>query len=253
MRLVNLNKVFINIECENNCKLNYNYQYKLLQLIYNAYSIQNESSSKFFHDEGFKIDNKKFKLICSCLIFEEANFSSTGIELMAGEKIKILLSGVEDVINEITKGLLKMHKITIDKCDFVVKDISIDKNINYKRTMLYKVLTTVIESRYDDGKVEYLNVYDNRFYNALAQNLKRKYKLIYNEDFNDELFFDIENILTVKKKSINNIKGNGYLKGYGNFNIWVRTSVKMQKVIYYCGIGQNNTLGAGVLINLTSR
>ncbi|AKN31464.1 CRISPR-associated protein Cas6 [Clostridium carboxidivorans P7] len=251
---MNLNRVFINIECEEDCILNYNYQYKLLQVLYSAYSFQNQTNAKIFHDEGFNIDNKKFKLINTCLMFEDANFLNEGIELKKCENVKIMLSGVEDVINEIVKGLLKMHKVIIDNCNFTIEGVSTDKKkINYKKTILYKVLTMVIESIYENGKIKYLSIYNNKFYNALAQNLRRKYKLIYNEDFDDELFFDIENILTVKKKKINNIKDNGYLVGYGNFNIWIYTSVKMQKVIYYCGIGQNNTLGAGVLINLTSK
>lgn len=251
---MNLNRIFIDIECIEDCMLNYNYQYGLLKTIYNAYSVQNEAKSKIFHEIGFQIENKKFKLINSCLIFENSDFTPKGINLKKGDLIKIMLSGVEDVINEIVKGFIKLNEFGLDGCKFKLAGLTNDRKINFKRLMLNKVLTPVVESKYTDtGEIEYLSVYDNRFYETLAQNLKRKYKLVYNEEFKDELYFDIENILTVKKKSINGIKNKGYLKGYGNFNIWIETNIKMQKVAYYCGLGQNNMLGAGALMYITSK
>lgn len=248
-----LNRVFINLTCMANCLLNYNYQYSLLIALYGAYTIENSNQARIFHDEGFEMENKKFKLLNCCLIFQKSEFAETGIKLAKEQQIQIMLSGAEDVLNSITKGLLKLNKISICNCDFVTRDIEFDKKISYRRAMLYKVLTTVIESKYTDEKIEYLSVYDNRYYETLTQNLKRKYKLIYGEEFKDDLYFDIENILIAKKKTINNIKNGGYLKGYGNFNIWIETSIKMQKVAYFCGLGQNNTLGAGALLKLTSR
>lgn len=246
-------RIFVNVQSENDCLLDYNYQYDLLKILYGAYSKQNETSSKLFHETGFEIENKNFKLLNSCLIFDNSDLVAEGIKLKAGEVIKIMLSGVEDIINEIVKGFVKINKFSIGECRFEVKGLTNDKKINFKKIMLNKVLTTVVESKYSEGKIEYLNVYDKRFYETLSQNLKRKYKLIYGEEFEEELYFDIENILSAKKKAINGIKGVGYLKGYGNFNIWIQTNIKMQKVAYYCGIGQNNTLGAGSLIYLTSR
>jgi CRISPR-associated endoribonuclease Cas6 len=250
---MNLNRIFINIETKNDCILDYNYQYQLLKVLYDAYSTQNEANSKLFHETGFEIENKNLKLINSCLIFDNSELSNEGIKLKPGEMIKIMISGVEDIINEMVKGFIKMNNFSIKGCNFEVKGLTNDKKIKFKRIMLNKVLTTVVESKNNEGKIEYLSVYDKRFYETLAQNLKRKYKLIYNEDFEEEIYFDIENILSAKKKTINGIKNNGYLKGYGNFNIWIQASIKMQKVAYYCGIGQNNMLGAGALIHLTSR
>ncbi|MBU3174306.1 CRISPR-associated endoribonuclease Cas6 [Clostridium estertheticum] len=250
---MNLNRIFINIKCQSDCMLDYNYQYDLLKTLYGAYTAQNEANSKLFHEVGFIMEHKKFKLINTCLIFENSEMVKEGIKLKEGEEIKIMISGVEHVINEIVKGFIKINKFSIRDCKFEVKGLTNDKKINFKRVVLNKVLTIVVESKFTDGKIEYLSVYDKRFYETLAQNLKRKYKLIYDEEFKDELYFDIENVLSAKKKKINGIKKDGYLKGYGNFNIWIQTNIKMQKVAYYCGIGQNNMLGAGALLHLTSR
>ena len=121
--------------------------------------------------------------------------------------------------------------------------------------MLYKVRTPVVESIYneEENKVIYLNVAQQEFYSALGQNLLRKYEIIYNKKYEGELYFDIENILNAKKKYITKIKENGYLIGYTNFEIFVQADVDMQKVAYYCGLGQNNSIGMGLVTFITGR
>lgn len=250
---MNLTRIFVDIESQNENLLYFNYNYELMKVLYQALTLQDKKQAMELHNEGYKIDKKSFKLINNMLIFKNSIFTKEGIQIKKGENIKIQLSGAEEIINDIVKGLIKMNNVNIENCHFKMLGLSKDKNVKFKRIMLYKVTTTIIESKWNNGKTEYLNIYDNRFYEALVQNLKRKYKLIYNEDFKDKIYFDIENILTAKKKDICNIKDNGYVKGYGNFNIWIETNIKMQKVAYYCGLGQNNSLGAGALMHLTSR
>ena len=80
----------------------------------------------------------------------------------------------------------------------------------------------------------------------------RKYKAIYNKDYSGELFFDIEDVLKVKKKYITDIK-DGFLIGYTDFEIFIEADIDMQKVAYYLGLGQNNSIGMGSLSYITGR
>ena len=91
------------------------------------------------------------------------------------------------------------------------------------------------------------------FYKALYNNLIKKYKLIYKKDYKGELYFDIENILSIKKKYITNIKTKGFVIGYSDFEIFVQADKEMQNVIYHCGLGEKNSIGMGLVTHIMSR
>ncbi len=248
---MNIDRYFVQLKATKSCKLTYEYQYPLMKLLYQCLENEDTGISQVFHDNGYEIDNKKFKLINTYLLMSDTVFTKDYIQIQPDSTIELMLSGDQKYINLVIKGLIKMENINLCNCNFQITSMKQDQNIKFKKQMLYKVLSQVVESTYNN-KIEYLNPYQQQFYSALAQNLKRKYQLVYNEEYQDELFFDIENILSVKKKKIQNIKGNGYKVGYGNFNIWIEASPKMQKIAYYTGLGQANFLGAGTLIYLTS-
>lgn len=251
MRLVNIGRHFVQLKVKKNCKLTYEYRYPLLKLIYKALEKEDKEKAKKLHGYGYRVENKPFKLLNPILLFKNAVFNENYIQLESEDIIELMLSGTEENINLIIKNLIKTSEIELCNCKFQVVNIRQDKQIKFKRQMLYKVISQVVESTYDN-RVKYLSPYQPQFYAALAQNLKRKYELIYEEEYKDEIYFDIENVLTIKKKKIQNIKEEGYRIGYGNFNIWIEASIKMQRVAYYTGLGQANMLGAGALIHLTS-
>ncbi|MCG8541121.1 MAG: CRISPR-associated endoribonuclease Cas6 [Clostridia bacterium] len=248
---MNLSRHFIKIVGKESYKMTYNYQYNLMKLIYRALEVEDKKQAKYLHEKGHIVDNKKFKLLNTYLLFSDVIFEKDYIDVCKGKSIELMISGDEDYINLILKGLIKLKEICICDCIFEIIDVRADKKIKFKKQMLYKILSQVIESTYND-RIKYLSPYDMQFYSALAHNLKRKYRIVFNEEYKDEIYFDIENVLTIKKKKIKNIKGKGYKTGYGNFNIWIEASRKMQKVVYYTGLGQANLLGAGTLIHLTS-
>lgn len=249
---MNLGRYFITLTTVEKTVLSYNYNYELLKFIYKAIDHVDSNKATSLHDVGFKGDNNKlYKLINPCLIFEDSTFGRDGISLDQGEQFELMLGGDEEYINLFIKGIVQKKEIRLFNSRFKVHGVRKDNSPKYRRQILYKVLTEVIESKWDNG-IRYLNIYESDFYNALAKNLKNKYKIIYEEEYKDDLYFDIENILGAKKKKIQGIKDKYYKVGYGKFNIWIEASIKMQKVVYYCGLGQDNTLGAGTLMYITS-
>ncbi|VHR22069.1 CRISPR-associated protein cas6 [Clostridioides difficile] len=130
-----------------------------------------------------------------------------------------------------------------------------DSKIGFNSITLYKVRSPIVASLYDlkSKKQVYLNPMQEEFYKALHDNLMKKYKLIYNKEYTGEVYFDIEDVLSVKKKYVTNIKGKGFVIGYTDFEIFVEADKDMQKVIYYCGLGEKNSIGMGLLTYITSR
>ncbi|MFR5263709.1 CRISPR-associated endoribonuclease Cas6 [Clostridium sp.] len=234
-------------------KINYNYHYELMKELYEVMTLIDSGRSFSLHEEGFSVDNKKFKLFNFHLSFsKKVKYNKDGIEFNYTDSISLIISGKNDILNLILKGLIKKGFVNITGVKLEIKDFEEDNKIRFNKIMLYKVRTPIVESIYDNGKTLYLSPYDDRFYKALGQNLIRKYKALYNKDYTGELFFDIEDILRIKKKYITGIK-NGFLIGYTDFEIFIEADIDMQNIAYYLGLGQNNSIGMGSLSYITGR
>ncbi|HAU5070070.1 TPA: CRISPR-associated endoribonuclease Cas6 [Clostridioides difficile] len=240
---------------DNKVVLDYNYQYELMKRIYEAIEVNDKRKALSLHNEGYKVDRKVFKLFNYTMMFENAKYSKEGIHLNSQTKIKLILSGYDDILNNIIKGFIKCKVFKLYNIEFKVSDIEEDSNKNFNNITLYKVRSPIVASLYDlkSRKQVYLNPMQEEFYKALHDNLGNKYKLIYNKEYTGELYFDIEDVLAVKKKYITNIKGKGFVIGYTDFEIFVQANKDMQEVIYYCGLGEKNSIGMGLLTYITSR
>ncbi|MBY2477204.1 CRISPR-associated endoribonuclease Cas6 [Clostridioides difficile] len=235
--------------------LDYNYQYELMKRIYEAIEINDRRKALSLHNEGYKMDKKVFKLFNYTMMFEDAKYSKEGIHLNSRTKIRLILSGYDDILNNIIKGFIKCKVFKIYNIEFKLSNMDEDSKIGFNNITLYKVRSPIVASLYDlkSKKQVYLNPMQEEFYKALHDNLMKKYKLIYNKEYTGEVYFDIEDVLSVKKKYVTNIKGKGFVIGYTDFEIFVEADKDMQKVIYYCGLGEKNSIGMGLLTYITSR
>lgn len=243
MSLVRRSVVF---KPEENIQIPYKYNHDVMRNIYYYISVINENMEKFLHNEGYRVENSfVYKLFNFTLRFTNANFEKEYIELNEDSTVTLILSGKDDILNTILRGLLHIRCIKIGNIEIPLKTIEKEKPPIFRKVMLYRALSPVVTTiKNENGYVVSLDPYVSKYYENLAMNLKRKYKLIYEEDFNGPLYFDINDVLTMREKS-HDIKGI-YKKGY-LFDIWVETTPKMQRIIYYLGLGENNSTGAGCL------
>ena len=101
----------------------------------------------------------------------------------------------------------------------------------------------------NDLQKEYLSPFHgNIYFKNLDGNAKKKYKAIYGKEFDGNVYFDIDNVDAIKYKSIHFKNGN--IPAY-KYDIWVEATPEMQKIIYYLGLGQNTSIGAGCLSYIT--
>ncbi|PBF69145.1 CRISPR-associated endoribonuclease Cas6 [Clostridioides difficile] len=246
---------YLILTVDNEVVLDYNYQYELMKRIYEAIEISDRRKALSLHNEGYKIDKKVFKLFNYTMMFEDAKYSKEGIHLNSRTKIRLILSGYDDILNNIIKGFIKCKVFKLYNIEFKLSNMDEDSKIGFNSITLYKVRSPIVASLYDlkSKKQVYLNPMQEEFYKALHDNLMKKYKLIYNKEYTGEVYFDIEDVLSVKKKYITNIKGKGIVIGYTDFEIFIEADKDMQKVIYYCGLGEKNSIGMGLLTYITSR
>lgn len=229
----------------------YDWHYELFKQIFKKITLFNKDYALALHNEGFRTKDdkqKKMKLFNFSLQFKDNEMQKQGIKINKGDTIELVASGYNEIINAILQGLIIDNKFNINNILFAIKEIRNDKKVYFNKINIYKTITPVIESIWNEG-IYYLNPYQLEYYNAIKNNLKRKYRLIYNKEYTGELKIQIENILKAKLKTIT-IK-DGYLRGYGKYEILVQADKNMQKVAYYCGLGQNNSMGAGFLNYIT--
>ncbi|HFL3556485.1 TPA: CRISPR-associated endoribonuclease Cas6 [Clostridioides difficile] len=246
---------YLILTVDNEVVLDYNYQYELMKRIYEVIEVNDRRKALSLHNEGYKIDKKVFKLFNYTMMFEDAKYSKEGIHLNSRTKIRLILSGYDDILNNIIKGFIKCKVFKLYNIEFKLSNMDEDSKIGFNSITLYKVRSPIVASLYDlkSKKQVYLNPMQEEFYKALHDNLMKKYKLIYNKEYTGEVYFDIEDVLSVKKKYVTNIKGKGFVIGYTDFEIFVEADKDMQKVIYYCGLGEKNSIGMGLLTYITSR
>lgn len=246
VKLLSLVRREVTFRPKETIQIPYEYNYDIMKSIYYYIAVADEQMEKFLHNKGYRVEEgHRYKLFNFTLLFKGAKFNKDHIEVDNKSEVILILSGKKEILSLILKGLIHIKQIRIDNNDIPLEDITNVKNILFKNIMLYKALSPIITTtKSDEGKTYSLKPYVDKYYINLAENLKKKYRLIYKEDFSGPLFFDIDDVLVMKTKShvINEI----YKKGYV-YDIWVETTPKMQRIIYYLGLGENNSTGAGCL------
>ena len=220
--------------------MGYDYQEGLQKLAYKALNAVDEAKARRIHNIGLKVNDKySYRPFLPVLLFEKAEFK----DKIYFTECKLSISGITDVVEDIVKGLTKIP-IVVNEVSFKAEEVITKKKIRFKKVMEYDVITSVVVSSVDeDNEKEYINFFDDRYFATLAMNLKRKYLAIYNKEYEGELYFDIENILNSKRKSVK-VKDNAYVRG-NKYKILIEAEKDMQKIAFYLGLGQNNTYGCG--------
>lgn len=247
-----LDRKILIFESSKDSKLRYSYNYLLMREIYDSMNIIDSKNAKELHDKGYRIENKIYKLFTHQLFIENAEYQNDAIYIKSESKIRVSISGIKSVVDNIVKGFMKKGLLLLDGNEFKLIDVKNDKNIKLDNISLYKVRTPIIASVQDDKRrIKYLSIYENEYFRVIAENLKRKYKLVYEKDYSGELYFDVEDLFNVKRKVIS-VK-QGAVVGYSDFELYIQADKDMQKVAYFCGIGSNNSLGMGFMTHIVSR
>lgn len=249
-----LNRKVLILEAIEDIILDYNYHYELMKEMYKCLDISNHELAFQTHEKGFKVDNKIYKLFTHQLFLENANYTKSGINIKKGARCRLTVSGVKEIVQHIVFGAIERGCIELFNKSYKLVEVQNDKKVNFNNITLYKVRNPIVATRQDEQKKTiFISPFEENYYKVLANNLKRKYKLIYNKDYEGDLYFDIEDTFNIKKRLISNIKEKYMLIGYSNFELYLVADKDMQKVAYYCGLGGNNALGMGMTTFITSR
>lgn len=243
-----------------------NYNFPLSAAIYKVYNSFAPQFADWLHNQGFRnSDGKIFKLFTfSRLFFYKKEIQGDIISAEGNVRFYFSSPLADTLINNFVFGLLNSKNITIAnhkvRTNFKIEKVSILALPEFRNEMNYKMLSPTVSSIqeiFNERKqTKFLNPASEKVKQVLTSNLLNKYYIIYDRpdipDINiefDHQYIDrqggvdkIMKLITIKEAKEGEIKIKGYLTP-----IKIITTPAMQRIAYYCGIGERNSLGFGCL------
>lgn len=252
-------RIKIYLEPKNNSfQLPINYQYLLSTAVYRIFKNGSEEIAQWLHDNGY-IDEKgrKIKLFnFSFLKFNKLKIDNGYIKT-SGPISFIFSSPIEtQLIKTFMYGILKKPIFELmnkkNKVSFNISSIELQEENEFFPTGRYKMATpatvSVQENTNGGKRVKYLHPTDERFTIQLSKNLRKKCKLLTNNDKMKDINFKINSetiqskLVAIKENTPNEIKVKGY-----SFEFEMEAPEEIHRIAYYCGIGEKNSVGFGMI------
>ncbi len=240
-------------------KMNINYNYHISAAIYNLLSQHDQSFSAMLHNEGYKLGNKKFKLFVFSR-FMPASYRIEGEHMIINPGICRLFinSPVSRFIECIGNSLIKNGIVKIGGDEYRVVNVYVkDKAVfDYETEFLTLSPIVVTTGREVDGKIKPRTVYihEKKFTENIKNNLMKKYFLVHGrlpDNMSIDIQFDEEYIKA---------KPRGVLIRFKNVNIKgfiapfkMKCSDDIKKIAIDCGLGENNSIGMGYILERERR
>lgn len=242
-----------------NFELDINYHYSLASAVYKIFSNGSESIAEWLHNTGF-LDEKGRKLKIfnfSNLLFDSYQVKDSIIEAN-GSAYFLFSSPIEtNLIKTFVDGVFKDPRMEIfslgKKHKFQIATIDILQDLETSDKMSYKAITPISVSKQvdEDGRlrIKYLSPESTEFTERIENNLRKKYELLNKSEYTGKLIMSTPNenyikskLITIKQGRADETKVKGFLT-----KLDIEANGEMQRLAYYCGLGERNSLGFGMI------
>lgn len=220
-----------------------------------VYNFLDKADSKWLHDEGYKFENRQFRLFTFSSILERGDYIREKKLFIFPENISFYISSpLEWVLEQIAKNFIKSTKVRIGSNDLIISSIDVMKPVKFTNSSIKVRAITPIEVHSTivkpDGKklTYYYSPFEKEFNNLINENSKKKWKSLFRKDceYNISIYphfrgSGYERIVyfgTGDNKTI--IKG---WKGYFE----VSGEIEILQFIYDAGLGSRNSQGFGMV------
>ncbi|MFX0559024.1 CRISPR-associated endoribonuclease Cas6 [Tepidibacillus infernus] len=208
--------------------------------------------SNFLHNSGFIIDNRQFKLFAFSRILGKYKILRHEQKIQFENAIRLIItSPVHEFVHDITQILLK-DGFRIGNQLLKVESLDIDIPMVDQDELLIQTLSPVVAystMNRPDGRryTAYFEPREEDFKTIVIQNLLRKGKILYGEDypFTETTFKPIgqhkQNVIKYIKKCHETI-----IKGYSGRFI-LKGDRKILQTAIDVGLGSKNSMGCGLV------
>lgn len=228
--------VRLNFYSDEYLELPINYSYLIQSAIYRKLD---SNISKFLHDEGFSLGNRKFKLFTFSRIISE--FSIFNNSIVFKNPISIYFASIfEHFVISLIENLLKTRYISLNGKKLYFKEYKVIKP-NFQKKV-YRTLSPITVYRTFQKKTIFYSPKDNDFKELIFENLKKKFLLVYSKEYKGKFNLEFKSF----KKEVVKYK-NGIIVGYSG-KLSIDTDERLMEIILNCGIGSKNSLGFGMIL-----
>lgn len=242
-----------------------NYQYPLHSWIYNVIQSANAEFSKFLHDDGYRLGNKKFKLFTfSGLQGEPFRIYKQEQRIgFYGEEISLQISFYIDQAAEyFITGLFKGQSFSlgdhISQVDFEVIRIEAMPRPSFQETMQYQCITPVVISYQPEGRkqAKYYRPEEEEYEELFIRHLVQKHAslplpVLAGEHSLPSSGWKFKLSGKSRRKGVHikqHTPGHTQVIGY-RYNFGLTAPVEVHELGYYAGFGEKNSLGFGMVGN----
>lgn len=231
----------------NRLELPIHYNHMIQGFIYK--NISNRDFREFLHEEGFKNNNRRFKLFTFSRLIGKYEYNKEKKIITFIDNFNLVVcSIIDDFINDFVKTCLFSENLYLNnqKINLIGVDTSRESNLGerIKVTTLSPIVTYSTVSIEGKKKTIYHSPEDKIFQKHIKENLIKKANAIGEKIDNDH--FEIK-ILDKNKLKENSVYFKDiYIKGYsGTFEI--KGNSKLINLALNCGIGAKNSQGFGCI------
>lgn len=246
-----------------------NHNYALSSAIYNLLRLGSPEFSNFLHSTGFKQNGRAYKLFSFALKFQDYKLNGDVINFISPYAYLYITSPlIDDFIKNFVIGTFTNKYIEIyaeyKKCTLLIIQAEIIPDPNLKELTNFNPLSPLVLSTKEEhnGKLKqhFLECDDDidNINRLINNNLKTKYKIIYNQDYSGEgvtFSWDQNYINESKRKNKKLTKKISILKDLDNpINIiamkppfTLKGDTQLMEIGYQCGFGEKNSMGFGMV------
>lgn len=217
------------------------YRHLLQGLIYNM--LNRDTTGDFYHNEGFKVERKNYKLFVFSDIYGKYRFEKR--RLYFDDTFYFFISSVDEAfINEIYDFLNQNQILVIDRQIVTVTNVKIinTPHIKNSQAIWLKTLSPITVYKKVDDKIIYYKPDDLQFSELIIKNLKDKI-LAYDYPVGD-ITFEINDYRNVREKMIE-YKDCRYLA----FQLQMKCKVSSDvfAFLYNSGVSAKGSCGFGMI------
>jgi len=250
-------KIFLEPK-SNNFVLPINYNYHLSSAIYKIFFDGSKEVATWLHEVGYKDEKgRKLKLFnFSDLMFSHYQVENNLLKCF-GMTSFIFSAPIEtNLVKYFIDGIMKKPTFKIylqsQTLIFRITTIELQEELKIEKQSDYSLMTPATVSIQNNAgnkkRIIYLKPIDDDYAFRLSKNLKKKFKILHNYEYEEEINISIKpesiksKLITIKEGLPQEIKVKAYL-----FDFVLKSLPEIHRIAYYCGIGEKNSLGFGMI------
>ncbi|MDO4181171.1 MAG: CRISPR-associated endoribonuclease Cas6 [Bacteroidales bacterium] len=237
-------------------KIPINYQYELSAAIYRILSKADQAYATWLHDNGFWVDNKRFKLFTFSWLLAPYGIDKEHQRLIINSDTVEWHIGFlpEKSTQQFIQGVFCDQSFQIaDRISgaaFAIREVQVMPPLTYAPVMEFQTLSPIcISQRNEYGKTDYLSPDAPNYAEGLLTGLLARYKALYGHDYEGDASIDFQ-LIGKAKPVLVKIKADTpaqtFVKGY-QCRFRLALAEELMRLAYEGGLGEKGSLGFGMI------